>query len=235
MRTTPLRGDRPPVSGACRHGEFLLKPAALALGVALLSCVPRQDDWRLHQDRTIKVPRFDGSTKIDLVIDGPVLQALRIAADDFLPPGRPPRACGDTQAAYVYEVSRDRDLIFIQIAENPRYCGGRFYALDGAVRYAISMDGRILRRVSDGEPDGWEEADASPAHPSVELPLRPDGGGPILDMGVHWNRSLTPQWLTEGGAPDGGVPDGGTPGPADDAGVPGTWGSGQPSNRGQAR
>jgi hypothetical protein len=198
-----------------------MRPAVLILCAMFLSCVPRQDDWRRQQDRTLKVPRFDGTTKSALVIDGPVLQALRIAADDFLPPGRQPRGCEDTQAAYDYEVIREQDIIFVQIAENPRYCGGRFYALDGAVRYAISTDGRILRRVADGEPDGWEAADAGPATPSTELPVRPDDGGPILDMGVRWDRSLTPRWLTHEGALDGGGADGGTPELALDAGPSG--------------
>jgi hypothetical protein len=173
------------------------KLTALLLGIVVLSCVHSQDDWRQHQDRSIRMPRFDASTKVDLVVDGAMLQALRIAADDFLPPTTKPRACSDTQAAHDFEVRRDGDIIFVRISEVPERCGEKYQGLDGAVWYAISKDGRILRRIFDGEPE------------SVELPARPDGGAPRLDSRVHWDWSLTPPWLLDGGAPS----------PAPDAGI----------------
>lgn len=184
-----------------------LKATSLLVWVLLLSCVRHGDDWWQHQDRSIKMPAFDASTKVDLVVDGATLQALRLAADDFLPPSSKLRSCSSTQAAHDYEVSREGDIIFVRISENPARCGERYHALDGAVRYAISTDGRILRRVFDGEPDGVESEEAGSDHQSIELPLRPDGGTPILDSSVHWNWSLTPPWLLDGGVPG---PDAGT-------------------------
>lgn len=187
------------------------KATSLLLWVVLLSCMRHGDDWWQHQDRSIKMPRFDASTRVDLVVDGATLQALRLAADDFLPPSTKPRPCSSTQTAHDYEVSREGDVIFVRISENPAHCGKQFGALDGAVRYAISMDGRILRRVFDGEPDGVEPDDGGMARERVILPVRPDGG-PILDSSVHWDWSLTPPWLVDGGVsgPDAGA----APGPA---------------------
>jgi hypothetical protein len=204
------------------HERRTMRPHAtsLLLWIGLLSCTHPRDDWRQHQDRSIKMPRFDASTKTEWVIDGVTLQALRIAADDFLPPSDQSRQCSDTQAAHDYEVIRDGDIIFIRIAENPERCGRKHPALDGAARYAISTDGRILRRVLDGEPEDEDRADAGVPQEYVELPARPDGGTPALDMSVIWDWSLTPPWLLDGGAPAP-TADGGTPAPAADAGLPG--------------
>lgn len=177
------------------------KAATLLFWMVLLSCVHQQDDWRQHQDKSIRMPRFDASTKADLTLDGVTLQALRIAADDFLPLSAQTRTCAETQAAHDYEVRREGDIIFVRIAENPARCGEKFHSLDGAVRYAISTDGRILRRVLDGEPEEPETDDAGSPLQSVELPARPDGGTPVLDMGVRWDESLMPPGLRDGGGP----------------------------------
>jgi hypothetical protein len=117
-------------------------------------------------------------------------------------------------------VSREGDIIFVRISENPERCGGKYHGLDGAVRYAISKDGRILRRVFDGEPDGVEPDDGGWPLESVILPVRPDGGGPILDSSVHWDWSLTPPWLVDGGVPgpDSGADAGPLASPEEDGG-----------------
>jgi hypothetical protein len=192
-----------------------LRVISVLLWMVLLSCRHPQDDWHQHQDRSIKMPRFDASTRVDQIVDGPTLQALRIAADDFLPPSTKPRPCSETQAAHDYEVSREGDIIFVRISENPERCGGKYHSLDGAVRYAISKDGRILRRVLDGEPADAETDDGGLPRGSVELLARPDGGAPILDSSVRWDWSLTPPWLLDGGVPV----DGGVPGPHPDGGA----------------
>lgn len=155
--------------------------AAAGFSIFPLYCAPKPPDWYSHQDRSIKMPRFDATTKIDLVIDGATLQAVRVAADDFLPPSSQTRQCSDGQVAHRYEVSRQGDIIFVRISEDPAACGGQGYSLDGAGRYAIHKDGRILRRVLDGDGQGSEE---------------PDDAGQPLDAG------------TPGGAA---MPDAGTP------------------------
>ncbi len=199
---------------ALSHERRAMKPkaAAVLFWMVLLSCVHQQDDWRQHQDKSIRMPRFDASTKADLTLDGVTLQAIRIAADDFLPLSTKARSCDETQAAHDYEVRREGDVIFVRIAENPERCGEKYHALDGAARYAVSTDGRILRRVLDGEPEEPEPGDAGLPHQSFELPVRPDGGSPALDMSVHWDWSLTPPGLLDGGGP-GPVPDAGNSSP----------------------
>ncbi|KFA91823.1 hypothetical protein [Archangium violaceum] len=48
---------------------------------------------------------------------------------------------------------RRGDIIFVYISEDPEYCGRKYPALDSGVKYAISTEGRILRRLLDGQPE----------------------------------------------------------------------------------
>ncbi|WP_224364879.1 hypothetical protein [Hyalangium versicolor] len=145
------------------------------------------------------MPEFGSAAKVDVLMDGATLRALQVAAEDFFPPSDKPLPCAQTQAAHDFEVVHEGDIIFVRISENPRHCGEKYYGLDGAVRYAISKEGRILRRVFDGEPEGTDSPDAGLSRPSEELPVRPDGGGPILDMSVQWDETRTPFGRLDGG------------------------------------
>lgn len=70
-----------------------------------------------------------------------------------------------------YLVSREGNIIFVYIYEDEEYCGGGYLALDSGVKYAISADGRILRRVFDGHPEEPFEG------------LNPDGGPRMPALG----------------------------------------------------
>ena len=127
----------------------------------------------VENDRSIVFPQFFEQPAVELgapgapfELDGVVLQALVIAANDFVPPSDKARACGDRLEAHRYRVIRKGSTIFVRIEEDPAFCGGGYVSLDSGAKYAISTDGRILRRVVDGEPEGFSEggpADAGPA------------------------------------------------------------------------
>jgi hypothetical protein len=90
------------------------------------------------------------------LVDGEVLRALMIAANDYMPPGIINPPCWARQEALSYRFTRREDIIFVYIDENPAYCGRRFHAMDSGAKYAISKDGRILRRVIPGIDDDHE-------------------------------------------------------------------------------
>ncbi|WP_205525512.1 hypothetical protein [Pyxidicoccus trucidator] len=83
-------------------------------------------------------------------LDGEVLRALTIAADDLFPPGLPATTCRNRREAHTYRFIRQADVVFVYIEEDPAYCGQGFPAMDSGAKYAIGKDGRILRRVVDG-------------------------------------------------------------------------------------
>jgi hypothetical protein len=102
------------------------------------------------QDMRIQLPVFDGTLKPEAVLDGLLLQAIRIAADDLLPPEEPDLPCIYQKSSYGYQALRQGDLIFVRIDFNPQNCGGSIGMLDGGATYAISLQGTILRRAIDG-------------------------------------------------------------------------------------
>jgi hypothetical protein len=184
----------------------------------LLVCIAVAGCFRSHfqhladikEDRSIVFPQFFERPAVDVTqpgqpyqLDGVTLRAIAIAANDFLSPGRPGLPCVDQQEAHFYRVIRQGQIIFIRIDENPEYCGRKYGRLDSGAKYAISTDGRILRRVLDGMDVYVEPADAGPAIPGEPgvsptfdpdhlqyLPFMPsrlqDGGaaGPMADGGV---------------------------------------------------
>lgn len=185
-----------------------MKIRILAWGVAVLaaSCVwPRQiRPVPVENDDSIVFPSFFASAAIKVgaagepyELDGVMLRAVMIAANDFLPPGDESQPCWDRQEAYRYRVIRQGDIIFVRIIEDLEYCGLQYVSVDTGARYAISTDGRILRRLIGAEPEGGssgqppdagergtaqEQHDGgSPPVPSESTPLppaRPDGGSP---------------------------------------------------------
>jgi len=183
---------------------MMWKTSIVLFAVAWSYCVkPPSDDWYAHQDRRIKLPDFDG-TEPTGVVDGVVLQAINVAAEDFLGPVSKPRPCSDTRAAQIYYVIRRDDIIFVRITEDPAACGCQGYSLDSSGRYAISTDGRILRRALDAEPYWVEGEDAGPPRGEViEIPPNPDGGMPVWpEVPITMNPEYLPPWERDGGMAD---------------------------------
>ncbi|WP_224364735.1 hypothetical protein [Hyalangium versicolor] len=83
------------------------------------------------------------------------MRAIVIAANDFMPRHSEEQHCLFRQESQFYRVIRQGDVIFVNISYNPAACDTNLFELDGGARYAISTDGRILRRLVGIEPDGF--------------------------------------------------------------------------------
>jgi hypothetical protein len=152
----------------------------LAIAACIRSHSPHLAD--VENDRSILFPQFFERHPVEIAepgqtyeLDGVTLRALAIAANDFLLPDGANVPCEDRQAAHVYRVIRQGDIIFIRIDENPGHCGREYGRLDSGAEYAISTDGRILRRVL----DGWDEY-VAPADGGIRIPGEP-GVSPTFD------------------------------------------------------
>jgi hypothetical protein len=148
------------------------------LGRQSATLVPLKDDPSIvFPPFTDRVPVQLGAPGVISDMDGELLRALMVATRDFLPPASEELPCALKQEAQVYRILREGDVFFISIAQDPVRCGYTSPALDSGVRYAISREGRILRRRLDGQPEFPPEtpkdADGSwtPAAPGVASPL----------------------------------------------------------------
>jgi hypothetical protein len=188
--------------------RFLVLLLAVMAASCLKTSVPRQ--VVSEEDPSITFPEFfeqpaqrvgqQGSLH---ELDGVTLRALLIAANDFLPESLGKGHCWEQQSAYLYRVIRRSDVVFIRIDVDPASCEQGLRLLDLGVRYAISVDGRILRRLYDGEPeeiptgssfDAGEPADAGEAAPPPPV-------------GATWGEPspfIPPSWLDGGIAADAG-------------------------------
>lgn len=162
----------------------------LSAVLLLTGCLrPMRDAWT--NDASIKFPPFfeqpaeevgaDGGT---VELSGSTLHALEVAAADFLGPQDANTPCVNRRESHQYRVIQRQGIIFIRIDEDPRACGLTAPALDSGAQYAVGSDGRILRRLRDGEPD------------DSRLPT--DAGPGILVPTSEVGRSFDP--------PDGSVP-----------------------------
>jgi len=79
-----------------------------------------------------------------------LLQAIRIAANDYLPSDSADSPCERKQSSYEYRALKQGEVIFVRIDFEPKNCGNQIDLLDGGATYAVSTDGRILRRALDG-------------------------------------------------------------------------------------
>lgn len=86
-------------------------------------------------------------------LNGEVLRALRIVEQDLFPPDNTERPCWAKPEAHTYRFIRQGDILFVYVEEDPSYCHRQAPAMDSGAKYAISADGRILRRVVGSEPD----------------------------------------------------------------------------------
>ena len=165
----------------------------LAMATTLAGCVrtagPRPVP--VENDTSIALPRFFEQPAIAVgaegsaaELDGVTLRAIMVAANDYLPAGDEERPCWKRQEAQRYRVIRQGDIVFVHIEDDPELCGMQYIALDSGVSYAVSIDGRILRRVFGGSPEGALIPDspdageqAPPAQPSTAPSVSsPDGG-----------------------------------------------------------
>jgi hypothetical protein len=88
------------------------------------------------------------------------------------------RSCGNRQEAQRYRVIRQGNIIFVRIDEDTAFCGGGYLSLDSGAKYAISTDGRILRRLVDGEPEEPFTAQAPDASGPRSPPGEPSRSSP---------------------------------------------------------
>jgi hypothetical protein len=128
----------------CAHGPCKALGTLFGCGCTAKSHAPEAEDPR------IQVPDFDGKLQVDADLDGYTLQAIRIAADDFLNPDPTDLPCKAKQVSHRYQARREGDIIFVRIDFKPENCGRKLGMLDSGATYAISVDGRILRRAIDG-------------------------------------------------------------------------------------
>jgi hypothetical protein len=185
-----------------------MKGKSLFLATLLSGCLRSANPQAtiLEEDKSIIFPEFDtelptvvGAKGYPYELDGVTLRAITVAANDYNPPGSQTRDCWHTQEAQEYRVIRRGDIIFVRISANPSYCEMNVMLIDNGLRYAISLDGRILRRLGAGEPDGsrLKASDAGVREPLSEpvpnsLVGNTEWGGPGF---------IPPQWLKDGGSP----------------------------------
>ncbi|MBN8229464.1 hypothetical protein JYK02_18290 [Corallococcus macrosporus] len=170
----------PRLTGAMRCGGLTLVGGALLLMGCLRGQGTRPPDW--EGDRSIAFPSFYAQSAVQVgadgktyELDGRLIHAVQVAMADFFPPRSKDTPCWGTPEAYRYRVILQGALFFILIHEAPGACGDAFIGVDTGARYAVSLDGRILRRSVGAEPEALlvpPELDAG-----VEG-LPPDGGAP---------------------------------------------------------
>lgn len=139
------------------------KTLFLVLAVGFAACVRRPSSPPVprEDDTSIALPNFHGQPAVAVgaegqpyELDGAVMRALMIATNDYIPPGAEERPCWGSPQAHRYRVIRQGDIIFIDIEDDLEACGLQYVMLHSGVTYAISIDGRILRRVAGGSLDG---------------------------------------------------------------------------------
>jgi hypothetical protein len=180
----------------------------LRVGLCALLAAACTSHWGKveHQDSSVRMLSYD-SIMAGGYIDGPALRALKVAADDFFPAWGPPRACIDTPEAYRYYSVRRGEIIYVAILLDPSYCGRAFPPLDSGARYAIGIDGRILRRLLDGEADVDTWGDGGFKDGGLE-PASLDGGVAKIDITIPPGARVTFPVFADAGSPS---PDAGTP------------------------
>jgi hypothetical protein len=146
--------------------------------------VPREDDTSIALPSFLRQPAGEVGVEGQMYeLDGAVMQALMIATNDYIPPDGEDPSCWGSLRAHRYRVIRQGDIIFVDIEEDLEACGLQYIMLHSGVTYAISLDGRILRRVAGSSPEamsipGLPNEDASP-DAGVEAPASvPSPGTP---------------------------------------------------------
>jgi hypothetical protein len=175
-----------------------MRDLLLLLVITLSGCVrhPHPYSTPTEDDPSITFPRFFeqdavvvGTSGALYELDGVMLRSMMIAAKDFSPPGGQSQPCWRRQEANSYRVIRQGDIIFVYVREDPRYCGRPYPSFDSGAKYAISSDGRILRRILDGQSTGLFDLApldggdiGEPAEPGVLPGFDTPGGGSTVSV-----------------------------------------------------
>lgn len=201
----------------------------LVLVILLSSCLrpSSRPPVPIGDDKSIKFPEFHTQPALKVgkqggtyQLDGVTLRALMIAANDFTPPEAEDPPCPFRQEAHFYRVIREGDIIFVDVSYNPEHCEPKVFMLDGGARYAISTDGRILRRLIGIEPDGFPRE--TPHRKSQPVPASMLGSSMAEPNWEGLAPALGPMKHDAGmgaAAPDPSHADGGTRPEARDAGT----------------
>lgn len=189
-----------------------LRNLPLALTVVLSSCALLQKPAP-QEDASIRFPDFHerfattlGEQGKPYELDGATLRAITIAANDFTPPKGRDRQCWEKQESHRYRIIRQGDIIFVRISTDPVACEHKVLVLDAGATYAISTEGRILRRLFDGEPEELSPESHEAGEQESQGILVPDSQVGATSAGTA--PDLPASWF-DGGSPD---PDGGSPG-----------------------
>jgi hypothetical protein len=164
------------------------------IAIALSSCVrkPVQFSTPVEDDTSVIFPLSVGRGLVEVearketyeLLDGEVLRALMIAANDYIPPGIVNPPCWARQEALQYRFTRLEDIIFVYVDENPAYCSSRLRPIHSGAKYAISKDGRILRRVIDGvDDDHWVWSLRTPDGGRMTVVTQPGVSPDLEDLG----------------------------------------------------
>jgi hypothetical protein len=167
-----------------------MKIKSMLLGLAVIVMACARATWPqpapLENDRSVALPQFFSAPAIQLgaeatpyELDGVVLKAIMVATNDFLRPGSEKPTCWGSPEAHRYRVIRKENIIFVRIDEDLGFCGLQYVSVDTGAEYAISIDGRILRRIIDGEPESFRGA----------APTAPDAGVQVLTDAPSANTS----------------------------------------------
>jgi hypothetical protein len=200
-----------------------MKNLLLAATILLCQCARSPSASQLNEGNSIVFPKFYEYAPVKINrpgefyhIDGATLVALSIAANDFAPRNRDDIPCWDRQEAFHYQFTRQNDVVFIRIEHNPNYCKHNFLIMDGGAQYAISLDGRILRRVFDGEPMGplpFSDAGSQDSAGLQSIPeINPGEPDPSF---LERLRKKAESMRPDSGPPLPEAPDGGLPAPLD--------------------
>jgi hypothetical protein len=189
-----------------------MRDLASVLAVTLLGCARSQHPppAAIGDDRSIIFPQFFaqdvtvvGADGGPYELDGEMLRALMIVANDFAPPGGPDQPCWSGPEANSYRIIRQGNILFVYAHEDHKYCNRPYPSFDSGAKYAISTDGRILRRVIDGQPTGLfgpESADGGDIGEQAE-----PGVLPGFDASNRTSAGSVPLEQADGGAPDAGT------------------------------
>jgi hypothetical protein len=133
-------------------------PAVLCGSLLLTGCSflgyykHKKADWALPEDAaTIEFPN---SLEKGVHLTGPMMAALKVAMDDYLPPWTAPEkettpegrclSRWDTMNTTVFQANEN--LFFVRILPDLTKCAPGFIVLDAGAVYAIDGKGRILAR-----------------------------------------------------------------------------------------
>jgi hypothetical protein len=182
---------------------------AVGFAVGIMSCM--RPTWPgpvpVENDQSIAFPRFSeystaevGAGAVLYELDGAVLRAIMIAMNDYVRPDTRGQACVDSPEAHRYRVIRQENIIFVRIDENPEFCGLQYLSLDSGARYAISTDGRILRRAFYGGPEKVLDTDV------MDTAAQDDGATIVQQDGGTAPATPGPPDASSPGILDGGLP-----------------------------